>query len=71
MYGRELTFRIFDTLVIEGDNATEAYKPFPGRRVLTLQTSIVSFREERGLYPYERWLIRAELVCPDGDICTE
>gem|GEM_PF-1440811 len=69
-YGRELKFRVFETEDIEEGDIGEAYKPYPDRRVVTLQTSIVSYRPSKGLYPYERWLVRGELICSDGNPCT-
>jgi Sortase domain len=71
MYGRELKFRVFETKLIDEKDTEEAYKPFPGRRITTLQTSVVSYRPERGLQPYERWLVRGELICPDNNPCKE
>lgn len=70
-YGRELKFRIFETQLIEETEGDVAYKNFGKRRVLTLQTSVVSFRPERGFQPYQRWLVRGELICPDGNPCQE
>jgi Sortase domain len=61
-YGRELKFRIFETLLIEEDQTDIAYKRFDDKRVCTLQTSVVTWRRNNGLYPYQRWLVRGELV---------
>jgi sortase (surface protein transpeptidase) len=69
-YGRELKFRVFETGIIEERDVAEAYKIFDNRRVTTLQTSVVSWRAEKGLYPYQRWLVRGELICPDNNVCT-
>ncbi len=70
-YGRELTFRIFETEIIETDGAQKAYLPFPDhKRVLTLQTSVVSTRNGR-TDVFQRWLVKAELVCPGGEVCKE
>lgn len=59
---RSLRFRVFETKVIEEDDLVEAYKNFGERRVVTLQTSVVSYRPARGWQPYQRWLTRGELV---------
>ena len=70
-YGRELTFRIFETEIIESEGAQKAYLPFPDhKRVLTLQTSVVSTRNGR-TDVFQRWLVKAELVCPGGEVCKE
>jgi sortase (surface protein transpeptidase) len=68
-YGRELKFRIFETLSIEEKEVEKAYKRFDNRRVLTLQTSIVTYRLEKGWYPYQRWLVRGELMCANDQPC--
>ncbi len=70
-YGRELTFKIFETEIIESAAAQKAYLPFPDhKRVITLQTSVVSTRN--GITDvYQRWLVKAELVCPGGEVCKE
>lgn len=60
--GRELNFRIFSTEAIEYTDTTKAYTPYPDKRVCTLQTSIVTFRKEKGFWPYQRWLVRGELI---------
>ncbi|MBC7471672.1 MAG: sortase [candidate division SR1 bacterium] len=65
--GRELKFRVFDTLKIDERNTSEAYKDFADRRVVTLQTSILSYctstvTGKYGYQPCERWLTRGELV---------
>ena len=71
-YGRELTFKIFETEIIESDGAQKAYLPFPDhKRALTLQTSVVSYRPSNGWQVYQRWLVKAELVCPGGEVCKE
>jgi len=59
--GRELKFRVFETLAVEDNDAESAYKNFGDRRVVTLQASIVSKRNGKTA-PYQRWLTRAELV---------
>jgi sortase (surface protein transpeptidase) len=72
-WGRKLTFRLFQTEKIEESDVEKAYHDFPGKRVLTLQTSIVSTRIINGrpiTEVYERWLWRMELICPDGNPCT-
>lgn len=65
--GRELKFKVFDTLKIDEKDTAEAYKDFGDKRVLTLQTSILSYCTSTvtGKYAYqpcERWLTRGELV---------
>lgn len=70
-YGRELKFRVFESEMIEEKDVGQAYKPFPNRRVVTLQTSVVSYRPEQGYYPYQRWLVRGELICADNNPCTK
>ena len=62
LYGRELRFRIFESLAIEEEDVSQAYKSFGNRRITTLQTSIVSWRAQKGWWPYQRWLVRGELV---------
>jgi hypothetical protein len=59
--GRELKFKVFETLVIEAEDTETAYKSFEGRRVVTLQTSI--FRSPQRI---DRWLTRGELILPEG-----
>lgn len=60
-FGRELKFRVFESLKIAGSDSTEAYKNFPDKRVVTLQTSILTFTS--GTWqPTHRWLTRGELV---------
>lgn len=60
--GRELLFRVFETKAILEDEVEEAYRIYPERRVVTLQTSILEFVPGIGLYPTKRWLTRGELV---------
>jgi Sortase domain len=59
---RKLKFKVFESLEIEDSNVMEAYKNFGDKRVVTLQGSIVSYRPEGGVQPYQRWLTRGELV---------
>ncbi len=59
--GRELKFRVFEVAKISEDDASEAYKGFPGRRVVTLQTSILGYKNGQ-LAATHRWLTRGELV---------
>lgn len=56
-FGRELRFRVFETLVVNEADIAEAFKNFGSRRVVTLQSSIL----ENG-QPTKRWLTRAELI---------
>jgi hypothetical protein len=58
--GRELKFKVFETEKISEEDATEAYKAFPGRRVVTLQTSILGYKNGQ-LAATHRWLTRGEL----------
>jgi hypothetical protein len=65
--GRELKFKVFETLKIDEKNTPEAYKDFGDKRVVTLQTSILSYctsavTGKYGYQPCERWLTRGELV---------
>ena len=61
-FGRELRFRVFETLeILESDTAT-AYQNYPDKRVVTLQTSILEFVPGRGFMPTKRWLTRGELI---------
>jgi hypothetical protein len=60
-FGRQLNFRVFEALKIEDSNVQEAFKPYPNRRVVTLQTSILGWRD--GQYQAtHRWLTRGELI---------
>lgn len=60
-HGRELKFRVFEVLKIRDDETALAYKNFPDRRVVTLQTSILGTRNGR-IEATHRWLTRGELV---------
>ena len=72
LYGRELKFKTFDTALIEEVDTAQAYKDYgASRRIVTLQTSVVSYRPEKGYWPYQRWLVRGELICPNGEICKD
>ena len=63
--GRELKFCVFENLKIPEEDLKTAYKEFPGERVVTLQTSILGWRDGK----YEathRWLARGSLCnAPD------
>lgn len=61
--GRELKFCVFDTLKIEESDIKEAYKEYPDKRVVTLQTSILTWKDGQ-IKPTHRWLTRGEL-CND------
>jgi hypothetical protein len=61
-FGRELTFNVFEVKEISEDDTKEAYRLFPGRRVATLQTSILEYVPGKGWLPTKRWLTRGELV---------
>jgi hypothetical protein len=58
--GRELKFKVFETLKIAEEDSNEAYKAFPGRRVVTLQTSILGYKNGQ-IAATHRWLTRGEL----------
>jgi hypothetical protein len=62
-YGRELKFRVFESLKISDRDVEEAYKSFGDRRVVTLQTSILGTRDGQ-IAATHRWLTRGELVVP-------
>ena len=59
--GRDLTFRVFESLAVKEEDVKEAYKNFGDRRVVTLQGSILETINGKVL-PTKRWLVRAELV---------
>lgn len=64
--GRELKFRVFEVKKIAESDSAEAYKKFDNRRVVTLQTSILTLKD--GKYQAtHRWLTRGELINPDTD----
>ena len=58
--GRELKFCVFDAVKILDDDVVEAYKDFGSKRVVTLQTSILGWRNGQ-LMATHRWLTRGEL----------
>ena len=60
-YGRELKFKVFETILIEESDTATAFKLFEGRRVVTLQTSVLTWRGGV-LIPTHRWLTRGELL---------
>jgi hypothetical protein len=59
--GRKLTFKVFESKVVEEADVGEAYKSFPNRRVVTLQSSVLENIKGK-LVPTKRFLLRAELV---------
>jgi Sortase domain len=59
-YGRELKFCVFEALKIEESDIATAYKEFPGERVITLQTSILGWKNGQ-LQATHRWLTRGKL----------
>ena len=59
-YGRELNFCVFEALKIEEADIATAYKEFPGERVVTLQTSILGWKNGQ-LQATHRWLTRGKL----------
>jgi hypothetical protein len=60
-FGRELRFRVFEALKIEDTDVEEAFKVYPDRRVVTLQTSVLGWRDGR-YQATHRWLTRGELI---------
>lgn len=56
-FGRKLKFKVFEGIVVNEADITEAFKTFGEKRIVTLQSSIL----ENGK-PTKRWLTRAELV---------
>ncbi len=60
-YGRELKFKVFETLKIAAEDVSEAYKNYEDKRVVTLQTSILGYKDGK-LQATHRWLTRGELV---------
>jgi hypothetical protein len=61
-FGRELKFKVFEVAEIGENDTSKAYENFPGKRVVTLQTSILEFVPGQGFRPTKRWLTRGELV---------
>jgi Sortase domain len=55
--GRKLKFRVFEVLEVKDTDTKTAYKEYPDRRIVTLQTSI--FYSATNI---NRWLTRGELV---------
>jgi Sortase domain len=62
--GRELKFCVFDAVKIADEDLKTAYKEFPGERVVTLQTSILGWRNGT-IEATHRWLTRGKL-CNDN-----
>lgn len=60
-FGRELKFKVFDAALIRYDNTEEAFRLYDDRRVVTLQTSVLTW-QGGVLKPTHRWLTRGELV---------
>lgn len=58
--GRELRFKVFESVPIDAKDSTTAYKSFDNRRVVTLQASILENVNGR-LEPTKRRLVRGEL----------
>jgi sortase (surface protein transpeptidase) len=59
--GRKLEFEVFEITEIEAEDTDTAYKFFEGRRVVTLQASVLE-RVGGQLKPTKRILVRGELV---------
>lgn len=62
--GRELVFKVFESLEVLESDVETAYKSDLNKRVVTLQTSILETVNGR-LVPTKRWLTRGELVTPN------
>ena len=64
--GRELKFRVFEVKQIAEEDIKSAYENFgEERRIVTLQTSILTTNLKTGLLmPTHRWLTRGELIIP-------
>jgi Sortase domain len=58
--GREMKFCVFDNLKIPEEDIKEAYKDFGNERVVTLQTSILGWRNGT-IAATHRWLVRGKL----------
>jgi hypothetical protein len=59
--GRELTFKVFDSVAVKEEDSAAAYKNFGDKRVVTLQGSILENVNGK-LLPTKRWLVSAELM---------
>ncbi|MEM1311933.1 MAG: sortase [Patescibacteria group bacterium] len=60
-FGRELKFRVFEAIKIAAEDGAQAYKNYPDKRVVTLQTSVLTLTRN-GYQATHRWLTRGELV---------
>jgi len=60
-FGRALRFRVFEAKKIDAADVNEAFKGFLDKRVVTLQTSILGFKDGRWQATH-RWLTRGELI---------
>ncbi len=58
--GREMKFCVFENLKIPEEDIKEAYKDFGNERVVTLQTSILGWRNGK-IEATHRWLVRGRL----------
>ena len=58
--GRELKFCVFDNLKIPEEDIKTAYQEFSGQRIVTLQTSILGWRNGK-IEATHRWLSRGKL----------
>jgi hypothetical protein len=59
--GRELTFKVFESVAVKEEEVGSAYKNFGDKRVVTLQGSILENVNGK-LLPTKRWLVSGELV---------
>jgi hypothetical protein len=55
--GRKLKFKVFEVLTVDDTDTKTAYKEFPNKRIVTLQTSIFISKSN-----IKRWLTRGELI---------
>jgi hypothetical protein len=60
-FGRELKFRVFEAIRITAEDGAQAYKNYPDKRVVTLQTSVLTLTRN-GYQATHRWLTRGELI---------
>ena len=60
-YGRELKFKVFEATRISAEDGATAYKNYPDKRVVTLQTSVLTWTS-KGYQATHRWLTRGELI---------
>jgi len=59
--GRKMKFEVFEVISLREEEVAEMFRPFPDKRVVTLQASILE-NVNGNLEPTKRWLTRGELV---------